>query len=403
MNQKLKVMHVITRLDMGGSAQNTLLTCIELAGRYDPVLVYGLAHESGMTAAERRQVEKQLEVARSRGVTVSAIPALVRRIDPLKDIAAFLTLLQMVCRVKPDIVHTHTSKAGTLGRLAAVLCGVPVVIHTPHGHVFYGHFGPVASKFFLLLEKFFDRFTHFTVALTQGEKRDYIELSVTKAHKIKTIHSGIDVDRFGQKAADTAAAKQALGLDPTALTVGTVGWLQPVKGPNYLMAAMAEILGTHPDTQLVFVGKGELEAKLRTAADRINAADKTFFWGWRDDIPDVMQAFDIFVLPSLNEGMGRVVVEAMAAGKPVIASRVGGIPDLVKHGVNGLLVAPASPRELAHAIEKLLEDPELRARMGRNGRVLAADFSIDKMVEKIDRLYTQATSIHAMRRKTDSR
>jgi glycosyltransferase involved in cell wall biosynthesis len=164
--------------------------------------------------------------------------------------------------------------------------------------------------------------------------------------------------------------------------------LLPIKGPMYLLKAMARLWQSHPEIQLVFVGKGELEDELRTEALRMEASGRVSFLGWRDDIPEIMQLMDIFVLPSLNEGMGRVLVEAMAAAKPVVASRVGGIPDLVKHGQNGLLVEPGDVTGLSLAIRKLLADKKMRDEMGMKGRTMALDFGVEKMVEKIDALYS---------------
>jgi len=168
---KHKVIHIITRLDMGGSAQNTLLTCIGLAEKYDLVLAHGLSLESHMTALERKNVYRLIDAAKNKGVAVISIPFLVRKINPFQDIRAFISLWRLIRREKPAIVHTHSAKAGILGRLAAKISNISVIIHTPHGHVFFGHFGFMASKLFLLVEKFFDRLTDCVVALTEGEKR----------------------------------------------------------------------------------------------------------------------------------------------------------------------------------------------------------------------------------------
>ncbi|MFC1814699.1 glycosyltransferase family 4 protein [Thermodesulfobacteriota bacterium] len=382
-----KIVHIITRLDMGGSAQNTLLTCIGLSGKYDLVLAHGLSLESYMTELEQKNVDHQINAAKHKGVTIISIPPLVRKIDPCQDIRAFISLWRLIRREKPVIVHTHSAKAGILGRLAAKISNVPVIIHTPHGHVFFGHFGFLASKLFLLMEKIFDRLTDCVVALTEGEKKDYLKFSVSKKEKIVTIHSGVHINQFANAKININEKKKALGLKPTDPTVGTVGWLLPIKGPTYLLEAMADVWQTYPEVQLVFVGKGELEEKLKADALRMGAAEKVSFLGWRDDIPEIMQIFDIFVLPSLNEGMGRVLVEAMAAGKAVVASNVGGVPDLVKHGQNGFLAKPGDARDLSGWIEKLLLDKKMRAEMGAKGEALSRNFSVEKMVDKIDKLY----------------
>ncbi len=228
--------------------------------------------------------------------------------------------------------------------MAAKIVGVPHIIHTPHGHVFYGHFGFLASKIFLWVEKVFSRLTDRIVALTDGEKNDYINLSVCSPDKLLKIHSGVDLNQFMQPNGNLAEKRRSLGLEQKEAVIGFVGWLIPIKGPEYLLKAMDYIWPEHPETSLVMVGKGDLDVDLRAEALRKNVNGKVKFLGWREDIDEIMPIFDMLVLPSLNEGMGRVLVEAMAAGKPVVASEVGGIPDLVRHDETGYLVPPADEK-----------------------------------------------------------
>jgi len=384
----IKILHIITRLDMGGSAQNTLQTCKKLCGRYETILVHGLSYESRMTDLERRIIEDGVEEGRTQGVKVIPLPAMVRSIRPLKDFRALLSLVWLIFKEKPDIVHTHSSKAGILGRLAAKIAGVPYIVHTPHGHVFYGHFGILASKIFLWVERIFSKFTDRMVALTNGEKNDYVKLSVCPPEKVFKIHSGVDLKQFMQPNGNRVEKKRSLGLDQNGTVIGFVGWLLPIKGPAYLLKAMAHIWPEHPAASLVMVGKGELDVDLRAQALRMNANGKVKFLGWREDIHEIMPVFDLLVLPSLNEGMGRVLVEAMAAGKPVVASEVGGIPDLVKHGETGYLVRPADEKALANGIKKLLNDPERARQMGQRGKEYCRQFSLEAMIEKLDDLYS---------------
>jgi len=290
-------------------------------------------------------------------------------------------------REEPDMVHTHTSKAGILGRLAAWLARVPIIVHTAHGHIFYGHFGPSASKFFILLERLMALITDRMIALTQGERNDYVKFSVSTPEKTLTIHSGVEIDDYMSARVDVEEKKKSLGISPKGLVVGTVGWLLPIKGPAHLLKAMGSIWRDYPETTLVFVGKGDLEEELQAEASLMGASGRVKFPGWRDDIPEIMQILDVFVLPSLNEGMGRVLVEAMAAGKPVVASSVGGIPDLVKHGENGFLVEAGDENGLSASIKKLLLDKKMRDEMGKKGRKMCQDFGVEKMIEKIDVLY----------------
>ncbi|MCP4681810.1 MAG: glycosyltransferase family 4 protein [Desulfobacterales bacterium] len=383
-----KIVHIITRLDKGGSAINTLFTCQGLSTEYEVVLVHGLSLESRMTDREKQSVNGGIEKAEGGGARLMTLPSLVRKISPVQDLRAFFSLRRLLIREKPAIVHTHTSKAGILGRWAAKTAGIPVIIHTPHGHVFYGHFSNLISKIFLVLEKITSPITDIIVALTETERKDYIKLKICAPDSILTIHSGVEIDKYMAARVNIDEMKRSLGLDPQELIIGTVGWLLPVKGPMYLLKAMGLIWRSHPDTRLVFVGKGDLEEELRGEVFRMGASDKVKFLGWRDDIPEIMQLIDIFVLPSMNEGMGRVLVEAMAAGKPIVASSVGGILDLVEHGRNGLLVEPGDVNGLSSAIKELLTDKEMRKEMGKTGRAMASDFSMEKMLEKIDALYS---------------
>jgi glycosyltransferase involved in cell wall biosynthesis len=389
-----KIVHIITRMDRGGSAQNTLCTCLAFSRRYEQVLIHGLSLESQMTGLESRSVDSSIQEAEKRGVKIIRLPSLVRRIDPPRDLIALFSLWWLLIRERPAIVHTHTSKAGILGRCAAMLAGVHTIVHTPHGHVFYGHFGSPASRVFLLVERLMALITDRLIALTKGEKDDYIGLSVGDPKEIVTIHSGIDVDRYMKVQVNVEEKRRALGLDPKALIVGTVGWLLPIKGPIYLLKAMEEVWKDHPETSLVYVGKGDLEEELKREASVMGVSQRVWFLGWRDDIPEIMHILDIFVLPSLNEGMGRVLVEAMAAGRPVVASNTGGIPDLVVQGENGLLVPAADALALARGIEFLIAHPEKRRELGEQGRKMSIRFGSNFMVQKIDQLYLELLREH---------
>ncbi len=393
-NKHIKVIHIITRLDMGGSAQNTILTALNHdPQRYSVCLIKGSTHESAMTEVETQLVNKQLATTKKQGIEVVDVPALVRRISPFNDIKSFVSIFRILRKSKPDIVHTHTSKAGVLGRLAAWMARVPIIIHTPHGHVFYGHFGRSLSKIFLQMEKLLGRITHHQIALTPEERNDYLSLRVTKPSNTTVIHSGVDLHRFSKGEKQLTRKRKELGIPPHSLVIGYVGWLIPIKGVTYLVSAMADVAEKYPKSLLVLVGKGddkgEEEIKLKEQVERAGLEDKVRFLGWRPDVDEIMGCFDIFVLPSLNEGMGRVLVEAMAAGLPIVASRVGGIPDLVKDGKNGLLVPPADAPALAKAIFDLLADKKTRNRMGKAGTKMCRPYSAEAMVEQIDDLYRE--------------
>jgi glycosyltransferase involved in cell wall biosynthesis len=203
----------------------------------------------------------------------------------------------------------------------------------------------------------------------------------------------VDLNRFRKIKKGRARKRKERGISPDTLVVGYVGWLIPIKGVTFLISAMAEAVQQYSNSLLVLVGKGdeegEEEAKLREQVKKLGLTDKVIFLGWRADVDEIMGCFDLFVLPSLNEGMGRVLVEAMAVGLPIVASDVGGIPDLVKDGNNGFLVPPSDADALKHAILDLLKDEAKRKRMGEVGKEMCRSYSTEAMVEQINGLYTK--------------
>jgi glycosyltransferase involved in cell wall biosynthesis len=282
------------------------------------------------------------------------------------------------------------SKAGLLGRLAARLARIPIIIHTPHGHVFFGYFGPIKSKIFIFLEKLASPITDKIIALTNRENEDYISYRVADEEKSVVIYSGIELNKFiDLPLEEKQNFKKELRIPENSLIVGTLGRLVPVKGPEFLVEAAKHIISKFPDTFFMLTGDGYLRLDLEKKALDFGLKENIIFLGWRDDAAKILSVYDVFVLPSLNEGMGRVLVEAMALGKPIVASRIGGIPDLVTHGKNGFLVPPKDPEELAKYIQILLEDKEKRNKMGLAGKKMAMNFRAENMVKKIEKLYEE--------------
>lgn len=386
--KKIKVIHVITRFDKGGSAENTFLTLFGLnKDRYDLTLIRGVSRASSMGVAEALAGDANLAALRNAGVRIEIVPKLVREPAMLSDLMALLALIKCFRREKPDIVHTHTSKAGILGRWAAFFSGVPIIVHTPHGHVFWGYFSPWLTQLFILLEKFTAGITDRIITLTDREKTDHRHVHIAPERKFTTIHSGVDLSRFFDASVNTVKIRKELDLPEGAFVAGTTGRLTPVKGHIHLLAAAVKILAIRPDVYFVFLGDGELREELMKYAADSGIAGNVRFAGWRSDVAAVLSLFDVFVFPSLNEGMGKAIVEAMAMGKPVIAGDVGGIPDLVTHGGNGLLVPPSDSVALAEAILDLHDNSDKRIKMGDAGRKTAADYGVDEMLNKIDKLY----------------
>ena len=387
--ENIKVLHIITRFDKGGSAQNTYLSLLGLRKKnYQLSLVSGLSLESEMKYEEIKAKEKDIQILKSEGIEFTQCPFLLRRINIIKDLKAFFDIWRIIKKYNPLIVHTHSSKAGLMGRLAAKLAGTPIIVHTPHGHVFFGYFGPLKTKLFIILEKLASRITDKIVALTNREKKDHILFKIAEEDKFSVIYSGIELNILKESSSEEKQnLKKELGIPENSLIVGTAGRLVPVKGPEFLVKASKYITSKYPDTYFMFTGDGPLEQDLKRKALEMGISDNIIFLGWRDDLAKIISIYDIFVLPSLNEGMGRVLVEAMALGKSIVASNVGGIPDLVIHGKNGFLIPPKNPKELAKYIQVLLEDKDKREKMGLAGKEMAYNFTGERMVEKIANLY----------------
>lgn len=382
MARKTKVLHIITRLDKGGSAENTFLTIKGLdKKKYDVTLMSGPVDDPSQ--------ERSKEVEDS-GVRYIPIPQLVRNIHVLHDSIALFKISRFLVKEKFDIVHTHTSKAGLLGRFAAKLARIPRIVHTPHGHVFFGYFGFLKTKIFIILEKFAARAADKIVTLTSREKSDYVSYRIAEEEKFVNIHSGIELKKYQKLSQDEQTKlKKEIGLPENSFVVGTVGRLVPVKNPELLIKASQPLLTQYPDTYFVFAGDGPLKKDLHTATKEIGGEKNIVFLGWRDDTHRILSIFDVFCLPSLNEGMGRVLAEAMALGIPIVASDAGGIPDLVIHQKNGFLVPPQDQEELTKSIRILIADEKKRTQMGEAGKKMALKFSCETMVKNIDDLYEE--------------
>ncbi|MEK6590553.1 MAG: glycosyltransferase family 4 protein [Nitrospinota bacterium] len=383
------MLHIITRMDKGGSAENTLLTVLGLnKERYDVTLVKGTALESVMGDCEKEAHERDLKKALDSGVKIITLNELVRRVSPLSDLKSFIRLFSIIRQGNYHVVHTHTSKAGIIGRWAAWFCRTPVIIHTPHGHIFYGYYGKFITWLFRLIERFTAIVTDRIITLTDRCKQEHIDFKIAPPEKFLTIHSGVEIGRFlGVSTQDTEKIRNEFHIPNTYLIVGTVGRLTEVKGHTYFINAASEVLKDIKNIKFMITGDGPLKPDLKREADLLNISDEILFTGWRGDIPALLSVLDIFVLPSLNEGMGKVLIEAMLLKKPVIASRVGGIPDLIRDGENGILVKPASPHGLAGAMLSLIKSEDKRKEMGLCGRGIAESYSSEKMVQNIERLY----------------
>ena len=394
--KKTRVIHIITRLDKGGSAETTLQVASLLnREKYDIFLVHGLSLESNMGVMEQEALIRDLSQAEKKGVRVFAIPSLVRRLSLRNDLLAFVSIYRLIKRIKPHTVHTHTSKAGVLGRFAAYLAGVPIIIHTPHGHVFHSYYGYIVTKMIVFVERIISLMTDKITALTDRERDEHLECGIASTNKYIIIHSGVTLQQIMNTNIDIEKGKKKLGIPQNSNVIGAVGRLVPVKGHKYLVSAAKKITKEFDNAVFVFVGDGYLESKLERQAESLGIRDNIIFAGWRSDVIDVLDLFDILVLPSLNEGMGKVLIEGMALGKPIVASSVGGIIDLVKNGDNGILVPPRDSDALGDAILKLIRNRNMAQELGRNGKAkVYPEYDTTVMIRQIEGLYENLLNRH---------
>src|SRR5437016_932560 len=262
LDSRIRVIHIITRLDRGGSAQNTFLTAMgHDKSKFSVGLVYG--SQKTMSADDATLLNADLQRLDRAGVSVFHVPALVREINPVLDAWATVALWRLLRRERPEVVHTHTSKAGAVGRLAAWLADIPLVIHTPHGHIFYGYYGTVASTIIRLLERILANITDRIVTLTDRGGQEHVHYKIAGAEKFATVHSGIDLARFRSVQVDPAVKRKELGLPPDGVIVGTVGRLVPIKGVQWLLKAAPLVLAEFPLASFVIIGDGPMLGELK--------------------------------------------------------------------------------------------------------------------------------------------
>jgi glycosyltransferase involved in cell wall biosynthesis len=380
----LRVLHPITRLTLGGSSENTIASCVALdrAG-YDCMLATSFRESDASSLAD----------ARRRGCRVVDIPALGREVAPLADLTALAELVRLIRRERPAIVHTHTSKAGFIGRLAAVIARAPAVIHQPHGHIFYGYYSPRRTAVFTALERQAARWTDRIITLTDRGAQEHLARGIGRAEQYVAVPSGVPTAELRAAAPPRGEARARLGLDPDAFIVVGLGRLVAIKGFDLLARALPAVVAQIPSARVLLVGDGAERAHLGAIAASMGVAERLRMTGETTDVASYLAAADVVAVPSRNEGMGRVIVEAMALGLPVVATAVGGIPDVVTDGECGRLVEPEDVDALAAALIELGRDPALRRKLGEAAVRRAEAFSTAVASEKLLAVY--ATLVRA--------
>ena len=374
---RLRVLHLITRLIVGGAQDNTLLTAeLHDRDRYEVHLAAG----AEVTLHDR---------ARASADAFHSIPSLRNPIHPLHDLHALWQIVALIKKHRFDIVHTHSSKAGLLGRLAARLAGVPIVVHTIHGSAFHPGQPAWKSRLFQSLERAARPMADYILTLSDSDRSELSAVGIVDPERSRTVYTGMDESRLvptpGVQRSDT---RQSLGVSERDLLILMVGRHDRQKAPDILVRAFARVAPRHPHAILALAGDGPIRPEVEELARQLGIADRVRFLGTRSDIPDLLIAADIFSFSSLREAMGRAMLEAMLLGRPVVVPRTSGIPEAVIEGETGLLFPVGDSDRLAEQLQYLLDRPDERARLGAAGQAhVRSLFGADTMVRSIEEVY----------------
>jgi len=391
---KMRVMRIITRLNVGGPSYQAVFLTQRLQDEefQTRLLVGNVGPDEGSMES----------LAAERGVAFTRVPGLGREIDLRRDGAVVLRLWREMRRWRPHLVHTHLAKAGAAGRLAAKLAGVPLVVHTYHGHVFHGYFSPRKTALLLAVERRLARWTDRIVVLGEQQRDEILGFGVGRPEQMVRIPLGLELGPFLEAETLRGGFRRELGVPPCIPLVGIVARLVPIKQHELFLEAACRVSAQVPGVAFAVVGDGERRAALEALARRMGLAVPSpgspppggtaavYFTGFRTDLPAVYADLDAFVLCSRNEGLPVAVIEALAAARPVVAGDVGAVGDLVGDGETGVLVPPNDAAALATGLLRVLREPEAAARLGAAGRAhVYPRFSIDRLERDLRALYRE--------------
>jgi len=374
----LRVLHIITQSrPFGGAQQNTL----SLVTRMDRE-----RFESHLACGPHGPL---IDAARGAGIPVTVLPTLDNPLHPIADARALAGMVRL-CRARRfDVIHTHSTKAGVLGRLGAALCHTPVVIHTIHAVPFDDFQRPAIRVAALWAERLAARWCDRLISIGDTLADDFARARICPREKIVTIRSGIDFSRF-DISVDPIEARRRLGIGPGEPVVGSVGHMREAKGYPYLLEAASLVRRQFADLRIVIIGDGPAWEQVKQRARELGLADCCLFLGRREDVPVLLRIMDLYAQASLWEGIPRAIQEAMYVGLPVVATDVNGTSEVVAHGVTGILVPPRDVVALAQAIGDLLADRAAAARLGAAGQSkMSGEFSIERTVQQTEELYLE--------------
>jgi glycosyltransferase involved in cell wall biosynthesis len=380
MSEPIRILNIVARLNVGGPAIHVTLITQHLnppfTDQFESRLVAGKVGEG-----EGDMAYYVLE----RGVTPIILPELGRELHPVRDLATIWKLYRLIRQYKPHIVHTHTAKAGFVGRIAAKLAGVPVIIHTFHGHVFHGYFSPAKTRLFILLERFTARFTTTIITLTASQADELANVyHIAPRSKFTVMSGGLELDRYAAAPRKTGAFRREWSIPDDAPLIAIVGRLVPVKNHALFLGAAALVHAALPEAQFAVVGDGELRGEIESQVDQLGLRGVIIFTGWQKDVLPVYSDSDALVISSLNEGTPFSVIEALAAGCPVIATSVGGLPDLLENGALGALVPSQDAPALANAMIHVIQQPPDTAALRED---VVKRFGVERLASELEGIY----------------
>jgi glycosyltransferase involved in cell wall biosynthesis len=380
-DDRIVVLRVIDRLNVGGPAIHAVLTTRGLdPKRFRTVLVYGSVEPGEADMGYLLDGDSTERIN---------IPSLGRELRPLRDLRTAWQLYQVIRREKPHVVHTHKAKAGAIGRVAAMLAGVPVRVHTFHGHVFHGYFSPVKTKIFLAIERTLARASSRLIALSDDLVKELSSrYRVAPSDRFRIVPLGFDLERFAKCETHRGALRKELGVSKDTKLVAIVGRMVPVKDHATFVRAAALLASRHSAIHFVFVGGGELEDEVRAQVDAAGLTARAHLLGWRRDLDRIYADLDVVALSSVNEGTPVTLIEAMSAGVPVAATTVGGVADLLERGARGELAPPSDPEALAAAIERALA-PAARARAAEIRSSIVEAYGAARLCRDLATLYDE--------------
>lgn len=379
----IRVMRIIARLNVGGPAIHvTLLTERLCPPDFESTLVCGHIgeHEGDMAY-----------LAEQRGITPVYIAELGRALSPLRDVLTLLKLWRLMRQLRPDVVHTHTAKAGFVGRAAAWLARVPVRVHTFHGHVFHGYFGARKTTLFLWLERLTARLSDRLITISPGLMDELANTyKIAPAEKFTNIPLGLELHPFAETPRHQGIFRAQFGIAPDVPVIGIVGRIVPIKNHALFLDMATRVRQQRPDAHFVIVGDGELRAEIEAQVDALGLRGAVTFTGFLQDLKPVYSDMDTLVISSDNEGTPVSIIEALAAGVPVVSTAVGGVPDLLQHGEYGQLAPAGDAAALANAVLNTLEAPA--SEQSTIQQKILAQYDISRLVADLSTLYRDILS-----------